>query len=380
MIDGVLAATAAELREILAGFEPRRLSGAECAVIVEALAATEKACAAARTAAAAWAIQEGAHKQRGFADGVAWLACHTGTTSGAARQALETMAAMDACPQVQQGLVAGELSLVEAAEIINTDAEVPGSAGELVAVATTSGLRALRDRARDVRLAAEHPEELHARQHRARTFRHWRDRQGMICFAGALAPDIGVAVMNRIEVETDRIRRQARREGSTEPREAHAADALATLLSGARPGRSVRADMVVVCDVNAFRRRHTHPGEACHIIGGGPVPVDVVRQISQDAFLKIAFHDGVDTFKVCHLGRHIPAELRTALELGKPPSFEGAACADCGRRHGLQWDHVDPVKHQGPTSYHNLQARCWADHHEKTERDRQAGLLGPRAP
>ncbi len=379
MPDGVLAA-AEELRQALAGFDPKLLSGADCAVVAEALALTENACAAVRALAAARAIETGAHTQRGFSDGIVWLARHAGSTSRAARQAVETVKGADACPMAREALLAGELSLVEAAEIVHTDADVPGSAGELVAVATSSGLRALRDRARDVRLAAEHPEELHARQHRARAFRHWRDRQGMICFAGALAPDIGVAVMNRIEVETDRIRRQARREGSTERREAHAADALATLLSGARPGRSVRADMVVVCDVNAFRRRHTHPGEACHIIGGGPVPVDVVRQISQDAFLKIAFHDGVDTFKVCHLGRHIPAELRTALELGKPPSFEGAACADCGRRHGLQWDHVDPVKHQGPTSYHNLQARCWADHHEKTERDRQAGLLGPRAP
>ncbi len=380
MPDGVLAATAAELREILAGFEPRRLSGAECAVIVEALAATEKACAAARTAAAAWAIQEGAHKQRGFADGVAWLARHTGTTSGAARQALETMAAVDACPQVHQRLVAGALSLAQAAEIVHTEADVPGAAAELVEMATTSGLTALRDRARDRRLAAEDPADLHDRQHRSRRFRHWRDRQGMICFAGALAPDVGVPAANRIEIETDRIRRQARGDGASEPREAHAADAVAHMLAGNGRGRSRRADMVVVCDLNAFRRRHTHPGEVCHIIGGGPLPVDIARHISEDAFLKVAFHDSVDVLRVTHLGRHIPAELRTALELGKPPTFEGAACADCGRRHGLQWDHVDPVSNQGPTAYHNLQARCWSDHHEKTEHDRQAGLLGPRAP
>jgi hypothetical protein len=138
--------------------------------------------------------------------------------------------------------------------------------------------------------------------------------------------------------------------------------------------------MVVVVDLNAFRRGHTHPGEVCHIVGGGPLPPDVARQIAGDAFLKVAFHDGVDIHTISHLGRHIPVELRTALELGDPPGFDGAACVDCGRGHGLQWDHVDPVGHQGPTSYRNLQARCWSDHHEKTERDRKAGLLEPRPP
>ena len=62
------------------------------------------------------------------------------------------------------------------------------------------------------------------------------------------------------------------------------------------------------------------------------------------------------------------------------PEFTGRACVDCGRRWGLDYDHVDPVANRGPTSYDNLQARCWPCHHHKTERDRKAGLLGPHAP
>ena len=81
---------------------------------------------------------------------------------------------------------------------------------------------------------------------------------------------------------------------------------------------------------------------------------------------------------VAHFGRHIPAELRTALELGPPPGFDGVECVEegCGRRYGLEWDHVDPVANGGPTSYDNLKARCWPHHRAKTERDRQAGLSG----
>jgi len=112
-------------------------------------------------------------------------------------------------------------------------------------------------------------------------------------------------------------------------------------------------------------------------MGGGPVPVSVVREaLEHDAFLKAVIHDGVRIDTVVHYGRHIKAELRTALELGKPPDLDGVTCADgCGRRYNLEWDHVDPVANNGPTSFDNLEPRCWAHHQDKTERDRLAGLL-----
>jgi hypothetical protein len=71
------------------------------------------------------------------------------------------------------------------------------------------------------------------------------------------------------------------------------------------------------------------------------------------------------------------AELRTALELGEPPRFAGVTCieAGCERRHGLEWDHVDPHSNGGPTSADNLQPRCWPHHRRKTRADLQAGLI-----
>ncbi|HET6965829.1 MAG TPA: HNH endonuclease signature motif containing protein [Acidimicrobiales bacterium] len=62
--------------------------------------------------------------------------------------------------------------------------------------------------------------------------------------------------------------------------------------------------------------------------------------------------------------------------LGPVPEFTGRQCSRCGARWGLQYDHIDPVDHQGVTSYDNIQALCWADHHIKTEEDRRAGLIG----
>jgi hypothetical protein len=200
----------------------------------------------------------------------------------------------------------------------------------------------------------------------------------MVQIRGAILPEIGIPFLNRLDAETDRLRRQAKAEGrDLEARGAYAHDAFAAMLDGAGKGKARSADMVIVCDLRAYRRGHAHGGEPCHIVGGGPVPVSQAKELAKDAFLKVVLHDGVDIATVCHLGRHISAELRTALELGAPPDFDGVTCGveGCGRRYGLQWDHVDPVANQGPTSYKNLKPKCWPHHQEKTAQDRRAGLL-----
>ena len=204
----------------------------------------------------------------------------------------------------------------------------------------------------------------------------------MVHLHAALPPEVGLPIVHRLEAETDRIRRDERRAGSREPRAAHAADALVRLLGNGGKGRPNRADLVLVVDLRAWRRGHAHTGELCHLIGGGPLPVPVIRELSEDAFLKVVLHDGVALNTVAHLGRHIPAELRTALDLGPLPDLAGVACTHpgCGRTTGLEWDHVHPNAARGPTSYDNLQPRCWPHHRDKTERDRQAGLIGSRPP
>jgi hypothetical protein len=158
-----------------------------------------------------------------------------------------------------------------------------------------------------------------------------------------------------------------------------AADAVAKLILDGDAAKTTSAELVLVCDIAAFQRGHAHRGEVCHVIGAGPVPVSVAWDLAQEVFIKAVLHDGVEIGTVAHYGRHINATLRTALGLGHPPDFDGAVCveAGCDRRYNLEWDHVDPVAHHGPTSFDNLQPRCRPCHREKTRRDRQAGLLDP---
>jgi len=254
--------------ELLRGVDPALLSGPDCALAAERLAVVEKACAGLRLRLAARAAECGAHRGRGHADPVDWLAQLAGTTRGEAKAALETAAVVAEVPAVGKAVAEGMLSTAQAQEIVRTEAECPGTAAELVALASHQGLAALREEGRRLRLAAADPEELHRRQTAAREFRHWRDGMGMVCFRGALPPETGVPLVNRLDAECDRVRRAARREGSTDAREAHAADAFVRLVEGNGRGRSRAADLVVVCDIDALHPRSWTAGTAA--VEGAP--------------------------------------------------------------------------------------------------------------
>jgi hypothetical protein len=324
-----------------------------------------------------------------------WLARATGSTAGSAKAALDTAAALESQPEIKAALHTGELSFAQARELVRTEAAVPGSTAGLLDVAKTESLRTLKDTARDRRVRAIDPEELHARQHAAMSHRTWINALGNVAYAGELPPEMGIPFQNILDAETDRLWLKAHHDAKQQDdadttelrRSALAAQAFAQMIeNGGSKGKTGRADMVIVCDLNAWRRGHAHDGESCHIIGGGPIPVSLARELGRDAFLKAVLHTGTEIHTIAHYGRRWPAVLRTALELGAPPEFNGTVCAapGCDRRYHLQDDHVDPVANGGPTSYMNNQRLCPPDHRIKTEHDRQAGLLHghykPRGP
>jgi hypothetical protein len=378
-----LVAAAGVFGESLAAFDPGLYSGEDCAVIVRSLSAVVNACEAARALAAARAAECGAHRARGFLDADEWFGREAGVTSSQARRDRHTAELAREHPKTAEAMKTGQVSLGQAAEITRTAKECPDAEDELLTAAAKVPLPVLRDTARRLREQAMDAGELHARRRRARSFRHWRDELGMVRFAGGLIPEIGVPFINRLEVETGRLRRAAA--GEREPWEASAADAFAAMINPAKPTssgqsstrRPTSADVVLVCDLNPFRRGHAEPGEVCHIIGGGRTTVDVVRHhLEQDAFLKAVLHDGVKIDTIKHFGRYINAELRTALTLGAPPLFAGPVCdCGCGRTRGLQIDHIDPVANQGPTEFQNLRPLTGGHHRIKTADDRNAGLL-----
>jgi hypothetical protein len=325
----VLIEAALPLEEVLAGLDVAGLADDECLLAVETLSRVERLCAATRLRVAGRVAQTNGHVAAGHRSAAAWLATVAGTSTSRAAKTLATVATIEELPQVSQAFAAGLLSEAQAETIASAAVANPAAEAELLETAFHGDLARLRDKARQVRDAAEtDPEDRHRRQHAAREFDHWIDDDGMVAGRFRLTPDVGVPLVNRVDRETDRVYRQAYRDGRREERRAYAADAFATIAGGAGGAAAMggRTDLVVVVDVAALQRGHAHQGERCHLPGVGPVPVEVARRVAGDAFLKGVLIDGVEIVNVKHFGRHIPAEVRTALELGEPPALDGAVC------------------------------------------------------
>jgi len=80
--DVLSVGSAASFRKSCTAFDPELLSGADCLALADELTAAVKAGEAALLLVSARAIACGAHKDRGFNDGAAWMARQVGGTTG----------------------------------------------------------------------------------------------------------------------------------------------------------------------------------------------------------------------------------------------------------------------------------------------------------
>ncbi|MGH2826598.1 MAG: HNH endonuclease [Actinomycetota bacterium] len=306
----------------------------------------------------------------------------TGSSMGKARNVVATGKVMADSAELSGAMQQGDISLDQALEIAKAEESAPGSATELLTVAQAESFHVLREKARKTKLEAEQHKGLAQRQHAARKARSNGDELGMVHIHMELEPHVGSPIVARAEAEAQRLARKAKAAGTKEPFERHLADAYAALLSGSGKGRAKRPELVILVSHEVAKRGWTDvkEGELCKIPGVGPVSPQVAREIAQDAFLNGVFFDGVDLRNFKRYSRDPTIEVRTALELGEPPDFEGVVCVDCGNRLRPEFDHVEPRVALGPTSHRNLKPRCYRCHQAKTERDRKAGKLKPPEP
>ena len=315
-------------------------------------------------------------------DDASEIARATGSSTGRAKDTIATGKIMSESAPLADALKHGEVSLDQATEIAKAEESAPGAASELLEVAQKESFHVLRDKARKTKLEAEQHRDLARRQHCARSARSYSDELGMTHIHLALEPHVGTPIVARAEAEAQRLARKAKTTGTKEPFECHLADAYAALLSGSGKGRAKRPELVVLVSHEVAKRgwRDVREGEVCKIPGVGPVSPQVAKEIAQDAFLNGVFYDGKDLRHFKRYSRDPSVEVRTALELGEPPEFDGVVCADCGNSFRNEFDHVEPRVALGPTSHGNLKPRCYGCHQAKTERDRKAGKLKPPEP
>ena len=177
-----------------------------------------------------------------------------------------------------------------------------------------------------------------------------------------LTGDVGARLMSVVEAQARTLLQQARKAGSKEHAEAYAADALVSL---ADPGSErPKAVVHVHVDQAAWERGALQRGESCQIPGIGPVSVAAGRRLAREGIVKAVLADEADVKAVAHLGRTIPARVRTALET------RDLMCVvpGCDERENLEIDHVVPYAEGGETRLDNLARLCRWHHGLKTHR------------
>jgi hypothetical protein len=296
-----------------------------------------------------------------------------GTSVGRARRTLDTSRQLAKTPVLEEALRRADLSFDQAQEIAKTEAVVPGSAGLLVDIARHSKFHVLKEEARKIRLEELKGPGLEDRQREARYLHHRVTDLGMIHIEGELEPHIGTPIVNRLQAAARRLARASERR---EPFDRYLADALPELLADTTR-TSGGTEMVVLVSYEVAERgwSHVEDDEHCKIPGIGQVDPEVARRIAGDAFLSGVFFDGTDLRQIKRWGRSVPAPIRTALNLGDPPEFDGVKCVDCGNRFWIELDHHLPHAAGGPISMKNSRPRCWRCHQKKTRADRRAGRL-----
>jgi 5-methylcytosine-specific restriction endonuclease McrA len=359
MFDEVRSAVAT-LEVVVRDFDPRTVDGPDAVTLVELFARVERLGVAGKALAASWIAETGAYRESGHRSAGELLAGVSGSSVGGADSMLRAMKRIEEQPIVDDALRAGELSEVQAKEISAAVAESPESAERLVGLARKRRpLKRLKQECARVIAASVEDDEAWARRlHESRRLFLWH-ADGALEGSLRLAPDRAVSFHAAVEAETDRLFRDARREGRREPRSAYMADAIANLVER---GPAKPIDARVDVPAAALERGHVVEGEACEIPGLGPIPVASARMMLRDARVTVLLRGDDDRIThVSSVTRTVPAKLRRWLEATYPV---------CGRQGchntiGLRIDHIHEYAKGGVLDEHNAWRICGPCDHLK---------------
>jgi hypothetical protein len=305
-------------------------------------------------------------------DGAARVARSLGIGAGEVRGAIETARKLEQLPATDAAVREGLLSAGQAHMIAAAATKNPGAEDDLLAVAD-QGLVPLRDACVKARAAVEDPAARAKRHHKQRLLSMWSDADGMIAGKFRLAPEVGGPIKAVFDKAVQRVFRDHKAGTDHEPLDAYAADVFAAFVLGDKTAaKGCDAVVNIVVDHGALVRGGPVEGEVCEIPGVGPVDVSWVHELLGSAFLTVVIKRAKDILTVAHLGRHVPAEVQTALLVsGRECDVEG-----CNHRGYLERDHAHDHAKGGPTSFANLGWLCYLHHRLKSS----GWILGERDP
>jgi hypothetical protein len=357
-----LRATVAKVRDMIASFDPDRVPTEDVSELVELFSDLERLSIAGRTLIARRVERSNVWCNQGYSTPARWMAAKAQTTLASAIATFNTGRKLADLPATQDALRAGSLSRIQAAEITAAASADPAAEATLLKTARTETVAQLREQCRMVVVAAGRDRDIDERIHRSRFLRSWSEADGAFRLDARMTADAGARLMSTVDARSREFQERARRAGSKERAEAHAADALVSLADSTTPGP--RAVVHVHVDAGAWKRGHAEKGETCAVPGVGPIPVAAARRLARDGVVKAVLDDDADVRAVAHFGRQIPSKLRSALEA------RDATCVvpGCDETEGLEIDHVVPHSEGGPTRLSNLARLCRWHHTLKTHR------------
>ena len=419
------------LDEFLDDYDPNLYLVEDATAVMVRMTKMERRLEAGRLSTARRLEKAHVYRHEGFKSAGGWLSTITGQGVGQAAASLETARAIEEQPLVQEAFSSGRLSGAQAKEIASASEACPDEARNLLDQASRLNLGELKRRCAEIRSVAGSAAEEIAREEKIRKTRFcktWVDSEG----AGRLEARMTTEALGIFRSVLGEYEKQvfsnARRSGIRESRQAYAADALVAMavcsvapeaphaatadadpagtdLAGADhadtfddavddlavddvagdpvhrstgdpAGRPTfcrpRALVRVVVSAEALLRGHVGPGETCEILGSGPVPVSLARELIPDAILELVVTKGVDVTTVVSDSRYVRKALRIALE----QRDQVCVVPHCNVSYPLERDHwqVDYANH-GPTELDNLARLCLWHHHQKT--DKGWRLVGP---
>lgn len=360
-------------RNWLAGLPVDTMTGFQATEVLEFGAKLERLGVAIQMVMAPKVSDTYVWKQEGHKSAASYLAEKTGTSEGRAHGALETARQLGELPETAQCLSNGSFSAEQVREIASAASVHPGAEGELLDAAARSGLKGLKLRCQRTKALASFEMGEQAREkaiHKSRFFRHRFDPDGAVRIEARLTPADGARILEAVKAKAGFFYDEARKAGCYESESAYRADGLVSLADDAVLGQGTgiaRPTVILRVDLAALQRGELdgdsagdgHPGEMCEIAGVGPVSLATATRVLGEASVKLVISDGTDVRSVCHLGRTVPAPMKTALEQRDPV----CSVPRCENSYYLENHHLIPWAQGGPTSLDNLVRICkW--HHD----------------
>jgi len=366
-----LKSAVTQLREVTSRIEIDVVAGKDAADLVGIADEIRRAGDSLRTVAVGQVERTNSWKGEGAKSITEWLAIETDCPQYEAQAVVLLANQLQHLPVTQAALRNGTLSNAQAVEVARGAIVAPNTETQLLNLAKHATIRDLRDATSRVVAGATDEAERHRQVHKSRYFKSWTDLDGSFNVRGRMTVANGALVMAALKPIQDEIFKAARKSGVHERPEAYAADALMALCEKATSkqssesvGKAIRSNAVINIrvDIDALKRGRTEHGEICEIAGVGPIPVASATEYLGEAFLKLLVVDGVDIKTVAHMGRAIPAPLRTAVE----ERDRVCQVPTCDMTIGLEIDHIKPFAEGGPASLENLVRLCKRHHLQKT--------------